>query len=792
MMIRIIPALLLATVLADRAPRAVEDKYLETIKVSENVYVFKPKIDWAHGNGVAILAPEGVFFIDTYLQFNYAEEAIRRLKKITKLPVKYVFNTHSHNDHTSGNGVFRRIYPESRLIVNEASVVGLEGRVKAKVEGEKAFIDGELAQADTEVKLGKTIRGGTVLTGTMKEYWELSLREAREYRQQYRPEKYVSPDIVFGDTLVMRWGNLTLKMIHMRDDGHSRADMIVWIPEQRLLVAGDLVVAPTPYYSLPGITKAVRALIAMNPAIIIPGHGPVEYDLSYMQLLERAFSTYQRAAEEAVAARIPERRAMDSIAFRDIDRAFTGSDEMKIWAYEAFFTRNVIHLTYQATGTTSSPAPAASNARELRIDSLPALQLENVKADLVDYRGRRALHLLPQPGTHTAGWQGRTEAMAIVAGSDFKSGVIDVELSGAPMGGAREGSRGFVGLTFRTAPHASSFESFYLRPTNGRADDQLRRNHSAQYQAFPDYQWDRLRQDAPGVYESYVDIVPGQWTTMRIVVAGPKAQLYVNGATQPTLVVNDLKLGESSGPIGLWIGQDTEAYFSRLTVTPNDQVTTRPAAPPDSGEIALGAALAAQFDTDRGVSVTPQAQRIESYLQRIADSLGRHTARKLPWRIHYDPHPGIKSGFALPGGHIVIWGGVLAYMSTEDEAAAIIAHEIAHTDLGQVAKRLDSLVKTGRDIRNATQWKWQEFGATYGEMPERLCDSAGAGLIVKAGYSPLGMKTLLESFVALGKVHAPQEPPNKLIADRITQIDRQIVDEHWELLTKMRPLRLPP
>jgi predicted Zn-dependent protease len=211
----------------------------------------------------------------------------------------------------------------------------------------------------------------------------------------------------------------------------------------------------------------------------------------------------------------------------------------------------------------------------------------------------------------------------------------------------------------------------------------------------------------------------------------------------------------------------------------------------DSAEIALGAALVKQFDIDRGVATTPQSVRIEAYLQRIADSVGRHAARKLPWRIHYDPHPGIKSGFALPGGHIVVWGGALAYMSSEDELAAIIAHEIVHTDAGQVAKRIDSLTKTGRDVRNATQWKWQEFGVTYGEVPEKLCDFEGTRLIVKAGYSPLGMKTLLESFIALGKVHAPSEPPNRLIADRVVQIDKQIADERWETLTKTRPLRLP-
>jgi hypothetical protein len=220
---------------------------------------------------------------------------------------------------------------------------------------------------------------------------------------------------------------------------------------------------------------------------------------------------------------------------------------------------------------------------------------------------------------------------------------------------------------------------------------------------------------------------------------------------------------------------------------------SRPTAASDSDEIALGAALAGQFDIDRGVVPTPQSRRIEAYLQRVADSLGRHTKRKLPWRIHYDPHPGIKSGFALPGGQIVIWGGAIAYMSTEDELAAIIAHEIEHTDLGQVARRLDSLVATKhRNIKSPSQWNWDEFGATYGETLEKRCDYEGAKLAVAAGYSPLGFKTLLESYVVLARVHAPSGPPPRAIVDRVSQIEHEIASEHWETLTTTRPLRLPP
>jgi hypothetical protein len=127
--------------------------------------------------------------------------------------------------------------------------------------------------------------------------------------------------------------------------------------------------------------------------------------------------------------------------------------------------------------------------------------------------------------------------------------------------------RGFVGIAFRVAAQASRFECFYLRPTNGRADDQLRRNHATQYISHPDHTWHKLREASPGVYESYADLVPGAWTPIRIAVSGARARLYVNGARQPTLIVSDLKLGESRGQIGLWIGVGTEAHFTTLTVT---------------------------------------------------------------------------------------------------------------------------------------------------------------------------------------------------------------------------------
>jgi len=203
--------------------------------------------------------------------------------------------------------------------------------------------------------------------------------------------------------------------------------------------------------------------------------------------------------------------------------------------------------------------------RTLHVGDTSGLELHRVKADLVTHAGRPALRLVETGG------QGEGHALAILAGSQFRDGVIEADLAGAPRQGAAEGARGFVGIAFRVQDTGSRFECFYLRPTNGRAPDQLRRNHATQYISHPDYPWQRLRQENPGVYESYVDLVPSAWTRVRIVVEGTRASLFVHGADQPALIVNDLKLGEGSGRIALWIGQGTEAWFSDVSLSPRSE-----------------------------------------------------------------------------------------------------------------------------------------------------------------------------------------------------------------------------
>jgi len=188
------------------------------------------------------------------------------------------------------------------------------------------------------------------------------------------------------------------------------------------------------------------------------------------------------------------------------------------------------------------------------------LAKHRVTLDTVEYSGKRAVRVTED------GMVPNGEAYAIVQGPPFHNGSIEVDVAGKPAGTSAEGARGFIGVAFRMRD--GEFEYIYLRPTNGRADDQVRRNHSTQYSAFPRFDFAESRRTAPEKYESYVDLEPGAWTRYRVTLDGTKARLFVNGAAQPCLIVNDLKLGDRSGAIALWIGPGTEGYFANLLVQP--------------------------------------------------------------------------------------------------------------------------------------------------------------------------------------------------------------------------------
>lgn len=230
-------------------------------------------------------------------------------------------------------------------------------------------------------------------------------------------------------------------------------------------------------------------------------------------------------------------------------------------------------LALTVAATLVPAGTASSQAKHYPLESVSGLRLHNVTAEPATHQGKKGLRVtlsddaLRKLDQMTPEERARVEPLASIEGLDFSNGLIEAEIAGAPAPGAPEGARGFVGLAFRLQGDMRTYDAFYLRPTNGRAEDQERRNHATQYISHPEWPWFRLRKETPSKYEAYVDLVPGSWTKVRIDVRGERARLYVHDQEQPTLIVNDVKTGtRGQGAVALWIGPGTVAHFRNLRV----------------------------------------------------------------------------------------------------------------------------------------------------------------------------------------------------------------------------------
>ncbi len=153
----------------------------------------------------------------------------------------------------------------------------------------------------------------------------------------------------------------------------------------------------------------------------------------------------------------------------------------------------------------------------------------------------------------------------------FSNGIIEVKVLSRLLPNAPDFSRGFIGIAFHINEDNSQFECIYLRPTNARAESQIRRNHSIQYFAYPEYKFQKLREEYPCAYETYADLTLNEWISLRLVINGEKARLYINNNKQPSLVINDLKFyNNHESTMGLFVDVGTEGFFKDLKIHTSD------------------------------------------------------------------------------------------------------------------------------------------------------------------------------------------------------------------------------
>ena len=178
---------------------------------------------------------------------------------------------------------------------------------------------------------------------------------------------------------------------------------------------------------------------------------------------------------------------------------------------------------------------------------------QNRQASTLDGESRKAIHLNGKPGAGVL-W------LNDVA---FNNGEIELDVRGKDVL-----QQSFVGLAFH-AKDSATYDAIYFRPFNFRAQDPVRRSHSVQYISLPAYDWPKLRSEFPDKYEQPIANAPDPngWFHVKVVVASPKVSVFVNGAEQPSLVVDKLST-QQTGSVGLWVGNNSEGDFANLTITP--------------------------------------------------------------------------------------------------------------------------------------------------------------------------------------------------------------------------------
>jgi beta-barrel assembly-enhancing protease len=228
----------------------------------------------------------------------------------------------------------------------------------------------------------------------------------------------------------------------------------------------------------------------------------------------------------------------------------------------------------------------------------------------------------------------------------------------------------------------------------------------------------------------------------------------------------------------------------------------------DADEVRIGQILAQQFAQEEGMAPTPQSKKLDQYLQTVGDRVAAHAQRKLPYQFHFDPSPGFKSAVGLPGGQIFVGAGILAYIDTEDQLAAVLGHEVEHVALNQCRDRLlkqladlhlsaqsasrPDPARAGSNKPATYKLKVDPFLAGYGHDNEFAADREGVILTMESGYSPDAAIRLLQTFVILGEQmpNTPKEAKANLEA-RIAQIRTLSAASTSPKPAAEKPLALP-
>jgi glyoxylase-like metal-dependent hydrolase (beta-lactamase superfamily II) len=327
----------LLALLLSAPPIVVGQPEFERVKVADGVYAAirkEPPGLTVNANSVFIINDEDVVVVDSTLTSGTAREELAALRKLTNKPVKYVINTHWHDDHIMGNQVYRDAFPGVEFIAHARTreylpTTGLANRKQAMSEqGYPGFI----AALRSRLEKNVSIFGGPMNKEERATYAS-DIRIAERYMAENPSAEIVLPTTTLEDRLTLVRGKRTIDIRYL-GRGHTSGDIVVFLPKERIVIAGDLIVWPVPYVGSPQShpgdwSVTLEKLLALHPARIIPGHGPVLHDDAYVKQLVNLFASIKQQVEATVTRGETLDQTRKSVNLAEFEKSFAGDSRMR-------------------------------------------------------------------------------------------------------------------------------------------------------------------------------------------------------------------------------------------------------------------------------------------------------------------------------------------------------------------------------------------------------------------------------------------------------------------------------
>jgi cyclase len=300
-----------------RAAPIATDAGASVERIAEDVYMIMhadATDEWPHSNVGVGVYDDGVFVIDSTYLPSRAKADIELIRGLTTKPVRYLTTTHWHFDHNNGASAYREAFPEVTVLYERATDHFIDVNTSwwprmSTAEGSARLDSNEILAATIESGVQED---GAVLTPDRRRSQERYLRQRRSEIEELKSLRPVRADIVFDGRMTLTLGGRTIEL-EDRGRANSPHDVTIYLPQQRILFAGDIVVqSPLPYTGASWPVPWVDVLANIESEavdILVPGHGPVMHDLAYVGKLRLTFA----AILERVEALVRQGRTLEQI-----------------------------------------------------------------------------------------------------------------------------------------------------------------------------------------------------------------------------------------------------------------------------------------------------------------------------------------------------------------------------------------------------------------------------------------------------------------------------------------------